>query len=614
MNLCSVNVFFTIFFPPSHPFSHFFPLVVSKNVVNKPIVTSNVSGGSILTKPKPTGSDPKGTGPSRPRSQSAPASPPKPSRHKTPIENAERPFGTPNSVVSPKKGTKPKPKNQKPRRPAKDSDSGESSDEIISRICSTGRRKNNSKLYTPELIAEVVAFSEICGRSRTVKHYKKRGIAKTTIHRWLDRIEAGVEIKQRKNHKKPALPPNIDQQLLEAVEQIRKKGLEVHIQTVIALIRTILAKNNLSTLLKENGGKLSLKESWAANWLAKHNLSLRVVTQPKTVKVFTNQDRLDFLRRIALRVKDYQVVKPLVLNADETSIQLSPAGKTTYAEKGTDQVPIVCHRDKRSITATLGATVDCIKLNPQLIFSGTTSKCHPSKDVDGILYSHSKSHWQTEETTLELLKKVIIPFLNQRKIELGLPASQKSILLWDVWNTHVKPSVINYCHANNICMIIITPGFTAELQLLDLVANYSVKQAYRAQFRDWLQAEMLKRITRGNDYASAHEAIGLKDIKNLVPVWFKAAWDTVDPTTLQKGWNKIGINECWKREFQEEAELHRARLFPRDVLVSNDDVMPQSPEDEEIESSLVSISFLLLLPLPPSYLPFRFPATINLVE
>lgn len=60
-----------------------------------------------------------------------------------------------------------------------------------------------------------------------------------------------------------------------------------------------------------------------------------------------------FLFRIALKVKDHNVPRELVLFYDEYAQELVPSSKSTYAKKGSKDVIIHGLEDKRQITGTL---------------------------------------------------------------------------------------------------------------------------------------------------------------------------------------------------------------------------------------------------------------------
>ena len=67
----------------------------------------------------------------------------------------------------------------------------------------------------------------------------------------------------------------------------------------------------------------------------------------------------------------------LIVNWDQTGIQLAPTGDWTMHRSGAKIIPIGNSDDKCQITAVLSASMDGKYLVPQLIFEGKTTRCHP---------------------------------------------------------------------------------------------------------------------------------------------------------------------------------------------------------------------------------------------
>ena len=50
-------------------------------------------------------------------------------------------------------------------------------------------------------------------------------------------------------------------------------------------------------------------------------------------------------------------------------------------------------------------------------------------------------HWSNEEETMKLIDKIIIPYIKKRS-ELNLPATQKALVIWDVFQGQVTEKVL----------------------------------------------------------------------------------------------------------------------------------------------------------------------------
>lgn len=150
---------------------------------------------------------------------------------------------------------------------------------------------------------------------------------------------------------KKALPEVVDAELLEVVHKMRDSaGVEVHLQSITTQVRALLRKHKQEHILKESGGKYVFDKCWASRWLATKGYRLRAGTRSKTVHILTPAIHADMLFRASLQIKDFAIPKELVVNIDETGINLVPAGNKTFAKKGEIQVPIQGLGDKRQLT------------------------------------------------------------------------------------------------------------------------------------------------------------------------------------------------------------------------------------------------------------------------
>ena len=71
----------------------------------------------------------------------------------------------------------------------------------------------------------------------------------------------------------------------------------------------------------------------------------------------------------------------------------------------------------------------------QLIYGGKTPRCLP-KNVEfpeGFNLTYSENHWSNEQVATEYLEEIIFPYINSPKERLGLPDTQKSMLIYDVF-------------------------------------------------------------------------------------------------------------------------------------------------------------------------------------
>jgi len=100
-------------------------------------------------------------------------------------------------------------------------------------------------------------------------------------------------------------------------------------------------------------------------------------------------------------------------------------------------------------------------LYPQILYEGKTNRYHPSvKFPEGWDVSHTTNHWSNEATMIQYLQKIIIPFLKSKQEELGLPASQPALAIFDLFKTDYFKELL---HTNNICFVVIPANCTEKL-------------------------------------------------------------------------------------------------------------------------------------------------------
>jgi hypothetical protein len=146
---------------------------------------------------------------------------------------------------------------------------------------------------------------------------------------------------------------------------------------------------------------------------------------------------------------------------------------------------MLAHGDKKQLTITLAVSVTGEKLPAQIIFAGTTNACLPKEKTPGVHYSYTSNHWQSVDSTKDLLNSVIFPFFKNKREELGLPKNATGLLIWDIWHSHINEEVIKLCEENHVKLVIVTPGFTGDLQVLDICVNSVFKKAYNKEFQIW---------------------------------------------------------------------------------------------------------------------------------
>ena len=83
--------------------------------------------------------------------------------------------------------------------------------------------------------------------------------------------------------------------------------------------------------------------------------------------------------------------------------------------------------------------------------------------------SHSVNHWSNEQTILEFVDGVLIPYVNTTRGSLSLPTEVKVIAVFNVFAAHRCASFLDKLHAANFKTCFIPAECTGLLQPLDIL-------------------------------------------------------------------------------------------------------------------------------------------------
>jgi len=209
------------------------------------------------------------------------------------------------------------------------------------------------------------------------------------------------------------------------------------------------------------------------------------------------QDRDDFLVRVAYLVLNYNIPPELLLNMDETPLKhLACIGKT-WALKNSKNVSVQGGKDKRQATGTpwLNMLGEIIYFHTTV--KGKTTKCLPKQDFRSreefkkIIFGFSDNHWVTHDTMKVQVEAVEI-YRKQVVAEKGLHQDQKMVILWDVYCKHCAPELLDHILKEvypHIIILFIPANLTEIAQPLDMYFNGQFKM-FLAEIRNIRIAEL----------------------------------------------------------------------------------------------------------------------------
>ena len=97
----------------------------------------------------------------------------------------------------------------------------------------------------------------------------------------------------------------------------------------------------------------------------------------------------------------------------------------------------------------------------QLVYEGKTLKCHPSIDFPKDWHiTHSSNHWCNEETIKSYVQLVIVPYVQEKRKQLGLTDSQSALVILDELKGQTTDAVLGLLKLNNIEYVLVPPNCT----------------------------------------------------------------------------------------------------------------------------------------------------------
>ena len=136
---------------------------------------------------------------------------------------------------------------------------------------------------------------------------------------------------------------------------------------------------------------------------------------------------------------------------------------------------------------------------PQLIYPGSTAKSQ-SKNIKFPTEWHvtqTANHWSNEDTMLEYIDKIIVPYVESKRKELNLPDNYPALALFDHFSGQITSKIFSKLDSNNISYVLIPATFTDRLQPMDLSVNKSAKNLLRNCFQSWYAAKIESQMKDG---------------------------------------------------------------------------------------------------------------------
>ena len=139
--------------------------------------------------------------------------------------------------------------------------------------------------------------------------------------------------------------------------------------------------------------------------------------------------KLLYLHNNVTIIEKYEIPHLLIMNLDQTPLTYIPAMNHTMAKQNSKSVSIARTEDKRSITGTFTITLSGHFLPMQLVYGGKTKQRLPRFTFpDGFSLSYNPKHFSNAMESIKLINKIIIPYVQSQRKELGKPEQAALVL------------------------------------------------------------------------------------------------------------------------------------------------------------------------------------------
>ena len=422
---------------------------------------------------------------------------------------------------------------------------------------SSCKHRKHYNTFIPERIKiEVGEYALLNGTKSALakfgRKYPKYTFLRTSVNNW--KVKIGKDKKQNNvtAYKKKGRPNLLEDDLLTKVKDVvtgvRMAGGVISRRMVMA-IGTGVVKANCPSKLKELGGHIELTEGWARSVLKSMAWSKRKGTTGKIEpsKQFLLEEKLTFQRIISTIIEEHDIPKELILNLDQTPLSYVSPGKYTFNPKGAKTVPIKGVDDKRQITATFTVSMTGKFLPIQLIYEGKTKRCLPKFKFPGNFnVTYSDNHWSNTEKSIELLEKVIFPYLKQVKESLHFPKEQMSFIIMDTFKGQDNDLFLDLCK-KNFCQVAIVPhNLTNKFQPLDITVNKPAKSFISNKYNEWFAKQVSKQLGQGIQPADVKVSLGLVELKVMHAKWILDLYHYLcsQKVIILNGFKAAGITEA----------------------------------------------------------------------
>ena len=139
-------------------------------------------------------------------------------------------------------------------------------------------------------------------------------------------------------------------------------------------------------------------------------------------------------------------------------MKMVPSFSWTMDKLGSSRVEVTGVNDKRLITAIFCGSLTGDFLPIQVIYKGKTTRFHPHYEFPSDWHvTHSPKHWSNEDTMLDYIREIIIPYVERRRDQLE---EKPAVVIMENFKGQITPAVNDLLDENDIHVCLLPPNTT----------------------------------------------------------------------------------------------------------------------------------------------------------
>jgi hypothetical protein len=327
----------------------------------------------------------------------------------------------------------------------------------------------------------------------------------------------------------------LEEDIITILKQHRDARKPLFASIIRGLIRSMIQKKAPHLLDHQSKSGFNVSIPWTRD-LVRTNLGWSFKKATGAARKLPNnwmEQGEKMTQRAAYLMKAHSIPPTMFVNTDQTGIHLvSFGGARTWTKKGSKHVLVHGMDDKRQITCLVSSSAAGNLLPFQLIFTGTTDRCLPPRNIgrqecedESWHLTYSNNHWSNLQTCKDFVIHILEPYRQKQAKEMGLEKDAKLIWLLDCWSVHMSKDFTSWVKEKypQILLIFVPANCTSVLQPANVIIQRPFKHSFKLQFDTYTSQDIGHQLEE-KDLKDVKLDTKMTVLKPLLCSWLYQAW------------------------------------------------------------------------------------------